>query len=271
MKKASAMFVLALTIGGAFAALTKAQESPFLVNGARIDPQTVNVLGNSTFGDSITDIATSSGPFGINATASSTNNLIVKAIGTGTDHVLHLQGNDAKSIVRVEARGRVGVGMNASPGYIFEVSSGTASDYVASISNTNTSDSYGLRLQGGAAGSNTNEPLTVNNAAGTKRFAVTGAGNVIVGSIAPASVLHVDGSAQFGTAAVGISSFTTSGFFKPVVLTVTQFNTAVPDAVGNIALCSNCTINYSVCVATGTSAAQWKVSHSATVGCGTNN
>jgi hypothetical protein len=49
------------------------------------------------------------------------------------------------------------------------------------------------------------------------------------------------------------------------------FDTAVAFSTGTIGgLCSNCTNTYSICVATGTLAAQWRVSGAAN-GCGTGN
>lgn len=62
-----------------------------------------------------------------------------------------------------------------------------------------------------------------------------------------------------------------SSGFIPLVRTKAQFSAMTGLAVGMTFLCSDCTIPYSVCVATGTGLSQTKVSHSATVGCGTNN
>lgn len=50
--------------------------------------------------------------------------------------------------------------------------------------------------------------------------------------------------------------------------TKADFDTLVPDFVGAMAQCSDCTLTYSVCRATGTAAAQWAREGSATVGCG---
>jgi hypothetical protein len=62
-----------------------------------------------------------------------------------------------------------------------------------------------------------------------------------------------------------------SSGFVPLIRTKAQFDALTPTEVGLTYLCSNCTIPYSMCVATGTAKAQFKVTHSATVGCGTNN
>lgn len=152
--------------------------------------------GNTALGDANTDVAVSSGLFGVNATPTSADNVLIRAIGAGTNHSFAIQDTAGQTTLFVEGRGRVAIGRsNGASNYILEVTSGNAADYVSDISNTNTTDSYGLRVKGGAASSNTNEALTVTNAAGTKRFAVTGAGNVVVGDAVPGSVLDVVGDA----------------------------------------------------------------------------
>ena len=50
--------------------------------------------------------------------------------------------------------------------------------------------------------------------------------------------------------------------------TKANFDSLVADFVGAMAQCSDCTLTYSVCRATGASAAQWARDGSATVGCG---
>lgn len=73
------------------------------------------------------------------------------------------------------------------------------------------------------------------------------------------------------TATAATLRVTSGGQFLPLRLTVTQIDTLVPAGVGAVILCTNCTIPYSVCTATGTAAGQWARAGSATVGCGTNN
>lgn len=69
------------------------------------------------------------------------------------------------------------------------------------------------------------------------------------------------------------------GHFLPRRYTKVQIDSLVPDGVGAEIICDNCAAPFSLCVGTGTSAAQWRVS-SATApasgsglptGCGTNN
>ena len=56
----------------------------------------------------------------------------------------------------------------------------------------------------------------------------------------------------------------------PPTFTVTQFDTKVPDAVGEIFICSNCTVPFVICVATGTAKSQF-VAMKTGSGCGTGN
>ena len=72
------------------------------------------------------------------------------------------------------------------------------------------------------------------------------------------------------TTVVTSSALTVTDAFKPAVKTKAQMS-AMTGVVGAVYLCSDCTIPYSVCVGTGTTISGWKVSHSATVGCGVNN
>ena len=61
----------------------------------------------------------------------------------------------------------------------------------------------------------------------------------------------------------------TSGAVNFSAKAKTFFDTAV-GAVGDMFTCSDCTLTYSVCVATGTAASQWRVS-GASAGCGSGN
>ena len=72
---------------------------------------------------------------------------------------------------------------------------------------------------------------------------------------------------KIGTAAVTTAKLSTTFMDRK---TKAQFDASTP-VVGQVALCTDCTIAYSLCVGTGTTLSGWKVSHSATVGCGTNN
>lgn len=71
-----------------------------------------------------------------------------------------------------------------------------------------------------------------------------------------------------GTLATSSATFT--GSARLAVKTKAFFDATTP-VVGDTYLCSDCTIPYSVCVGTGATVSGFKVSHSATVGCGTNN
>lgn len=82
------------------------------------------------------------------------------------------------------------------------------------------------------------------------------------------TVVYRNGSGSVDS--LNMVTATMSGAFFPTVRTKAQFSAAT-GVVGATYLCSDCTIAYSVCVGTGTTLSGWKVSHSATVGCGTNN
>ncbi len=73
------------------------------------------------------------------------------------------------------------------------------------------------------------------------------------------------------TATAGTVRVAAGGQVLLLRATVTEINTLVPEAVGAAIICTNCTIPYSLCTATGTAAAQWARAGSATVGCGSNN
>ena len=70
--------------------------------------------------------------------------------------------------------------------------------------------------------------------------------------------------------ALAISSVATSGYVTIANKPKTFFDAATPTAVGQSYLCSDCTITYQLCIATGTAKAQFRASHSATLGCGTS-
>lgn len=72
------------------------------------------------------------------------------------------------------------------------------------------------------------------------------------------------------TASTANDSITLAGGFVPKSKTKAQFDALVPDVIGEVFTCSNCTRAYDLCVSTGTLAAQWRTSGN-TNGCGTNN
>ncbi len=73
------------------------------------------------------------------------------------------------------------------------------------------------------------------------------------------------------TTLTAVGTLTAADQIVPFVRTKAQIDALVPRAVGAMVVCSDCTITYSVCTATGTLAAQWARAGSSTVGCGTNN
>ena len=90
-----------------------------------------------------------------------------------------------------------------------------------------------------------------------------------VGTSLPATLLHVDGAAQFGSGDTK-STFTATGFWEPVSKTKAQIDTLVPTKTGQVIYASDTTLP-GLCISTGTSAAQWRKMESATLGCGANN
>lgn len=90
------------------------------------------------------------------------------------------------------------------------------------------------------------------------------------GDFAAGTITATTVSAALSATTITVSSATVTNSLKMGLRTKAQFDVTAA-AVGTTYLCSDCTIAYSLCVATGTGAAQWKVTHSATVGCGTNN
>lgn len=96
-----------------------------------------------------------------------------------------------------------------------------------------------------------------------------GGGKVGILTITPATVLDVEGNAQFGSGATK-STFTATGFWEPISKTKAQIDALVPTKVGQVIYASDTTLP-GLCVSTGTAAAQWRKMESATLGCGTNN
>ena len=89
-------------------------------------------------------------------------------------------------------------------------------------------------------------------------------GAFAAGAVTAASLAVTGATTATGT--VAMSSATLTGSLGIAVKANAFFNAAA-GVVGAVYLCSDCVIPYSVCVGTGTGVADWKVSHSATVGC----
>lgn len=83
--------------------------------------------------------------------------------------------------------------------------------------------------------------------------------------------LFLQGNATVAGTLTVTGATTLSGQIVPLVRTKAQVDVLVPAAAGATIICSDCTITYSLCTATGTAAAQWARAGSATVGCGSGN
>lgn len=110
--------------------------------------------------------------------------------------------------------------------------------------------------------------IKFNAGSAVNSYINTGA-NFGIGTTSPATVLDVNGNAQFGSGATK-STFTATGFWQPLSQTRAQINTLVPTAVGQVIYASDTTLP-GLCISTGTLASQWRKMESATLGCGTNN
>ena len=71
-----------------------------------------------------------------------------------------------------------------------------------------------------------------------------------------------------GSTAIIISE---TGHLRLRRYTKLQIDTLTPGDVGDIIQCSNCTITYQLCVASGSAVAQWAAGTTASRGCGSNN
>jgi hypothetical protein len=86
-------------------------------------------------------------------------------------------------------------------------------------------------------------------------------GNVGIGTTAAATLLDANGSAQFGNG-VTKSTFTAGGIFQPISKTKAELN-ALVGVIGGIIACSDCTVNYSICVGAGTTTGAWTLLNAA--------
>jgi len=117
-------------------------------------------------------------------------------------------------------------------------------------------------------------------ASATNEICIKSVGSIVPGTTNVASLgtsalrfkdLFLQGDANVAGTMTQTGVLTLSAQLVPLQRTVTQINTLVPTVVGAVVICTNCTIPYSLCTATGTLAAQWARAGSATVGCGTGN
>ena len=92
----------------------------------------------------------------------------------------------------------------------------------------------------------------------TNGLLVTNTGNVGIGTTSPSYKVDVSSGivAAFGTG----SGFMTGGQISKGVVTASAIPALVPIALGAEICCSNCSIAYNLCVATGTLAGAWVIS-----------
>ncbi len=84
------------------------------------------------------------------------------------------------------------------------------------------------------------------------------------------TIPYRDASGDFAVNTLTAANVTVTGATSIAVKDNAFFNTTV-GVVGATYLCSDCTIPYSLCVGTSTALSGWKVTHSASVGCGSND
>lgn len=107
------------------------------------------------------------------------------------------------------------------------------------------------------------EVLRVDQNDGTIILDITQAGQVGIGTTSPATVLDVNGDAQFGSGATK-STFTATGFLNMGGATNLQTKTlaqlqAITPALGDAYRCSNCAVAQSIAIATGTGAGNFAI------------
>lgn len=131
-----------------------------------------------------------------------------------------------------------------------------------------------IALTGSLKGAGSGVPVSLTSATigvGAVVSTFTNTGNAeIGGTLAVAGATTLTGNALASGTLTATGVLAANGGLGLAVKTKAQFD-ALTGVVGRAFLCSDCVIPYSVCVGTGTTLSGWKVSHSATVGCGTDN
>lgn len=182
---------------------------------------------------------------------------------------------------RLNSSGNFGIG-TTNPGRPFSADGGGTNNYVSSMSvNGQTlqhyADTTGNFLFDGGGTLGNGGPLVyfdnvgANNGAkgigfgfaGSASFTLDGNGAITQMPRISSSTIVLDGNVS---PAINIKN----GGLQVWSRTKAQVDALVPEAVGQIIFCSDCS-TANICVSTGTAAAQWLRVDSTTVGCGSNN
>ena len=108
-------------------------------------------------------------------------------LGSNGDNLFFQAGGSERA--RIDSTGRLLIGQTSSNGDKLEVQ-GNANVFAARLNGSSTGgQSYGLRIRAGT--NSTDKGLLIENTGGTDLFAVTGEGNVGIGTSSPSEKLHI--------------------------------------------------------------------------------
>ena len=128
----------------------------------------------------------------------------------GTNTLTFITGNSEKA--RIDSSGNVGIG-TSSPSYKLHSTTSSGSDFAGYFYNTaGSGNGTSLVARGGA--NNATPNFQVQDYGGNADFTVTGDGNVGIGTAAPATKLHVEGSALFDVFSSGGGIYFREGFLN---------------------------------------------------------